>query len=81
MASRCPVIAANAGAIPEVVDTAAYMFDPTDIDDIAAALLEVVTNQEVRQGLVESGRLRTAHFTLEQQARQTLDVYRRVCRK
>jgi len=81
MANSCPVIAANAGAIPEVVDTAAYLFDPTDIDDIAAALLEVVTNQDVRQGLIESGRLRTAHFTLELQARQTLDVYRRVCRK
>jgi glycosyltransferase involved in cell wall biosynthesis len=79
MANNCPVIAANAGAIPEVVDTAAYLFDPTDVDDIAAALLSVVTNQDVRQGLIEAGRLRTAHFTLERQARQTLDVYQRVC--
>lgn len=79
MANNCPVIAANAGAIPEVVDTAAVLFNPSDIDDIAAALLRVIANQEVRQGLIEAGRLRSTHFTLERQARQTLDVYRRVC--
>jgi glycosyltransferase involved in cell wall biosynthesis len=79
MANDCPVIAARAGAIPEVVDTAAHLFDPTDVDDIGAALVEVVTNHDVRRDLIEAGRSRTAHFTLERQAYQTLGVYRQVC--
>jgi glycosyltransferase involved in cell wall biosynthesis len=81
MANDCPVIGANAGAIPEVVDSAAYLFDPTDLDDMAGALTQVVTDEAMRQNLIQAGRLRTSHFTLERQVRQTLDVYQRVCRK
>lgn len=80
MANDCPVIGANAGAIPEVVDSAACLFDPTDLDDMAGALVRVVTDEAMCEKLIEAGKLRTAHFTLKRQARQTLDVYQRVCR-
>ena len=52
MASGCPVAASNAGAIPEVCGDAAVLFDPTDVEAIAAAILEA---DERREELRERG--------------------------
>jgi len=42
MASGCPVAAADAGSIPEVVGDAAVLFDPRDVDDIARGISEAI---------------------------------------
>lgn len=42
MAAGCPVAAARSGALPEVCGRAARLFDPTEPDDIASAILEVL---------------------------------------
>jgi glycosyltransferase involved in cell wall biosynthesis len=72
MASGCPVAAANTGAIPEVCGDAAVLFDPTDADAIAAAILETDTR---RDELVERGLSRAAQFTWEETARMHEAVY------
>ncbi len=46
MACGCPVAASNAGAIPEVAGDAAVLFDPTDVDAMAAAMLEADNRRE-----------------------------------
>ncbi len=38
MAHGCPVVAARAGAIPEILGDAALLFDPTDVDALADAI-------------------------------------------
>ena len=72
MASGCPVAAADAGAIPEVCGDAAALFDPTDVEAIAAGILET---DERRDELVERGLARAAEFTWEETARQHEAVY------
>lgn len=42
MASGCPVAAADAGSIPEVVGSAAVLFDPRSVDDIARGIAEAM---------------------------------------
>ncbi len=42
MAVGCPVVAARAGALPEICGDAAVLVDPLDTDAIAAGLLEAV---------------------------------------
>lgn len=73
MASGCPVAAADAGAIPEVCGEAAALFDPTDVEAIAAGILETDAR---RDELVERGLARAAEFTWDETARKHEDVYR-----
>jgi glycosyltransferase involved in cell wall biosynthesis len=73
MACGCPVAASNAGAIPEVCGDAAVLFDPTDVEAIAAAMLEADGR---RDELREKGLARAAHYTWEETARRHEDVYR-----
>ncbi len=73
MACGCPVAASNAGAIPEVCGEAAVLFDPTDVEAMAAAMLDADTR---RDELSELGLERAAQFTWDETARRHEDVYR-----
>lgn len=73
MASGCPVAASNAAAIPEVCGDAAVLFDPTDPEAIAAAIVEV---DDRREELTSRGLARAAQFTWEESARRHEAVYR-----
>jgi glycosyltransferase involved in cell wall biosynthesis len=76
MACGCPVIGANAGAIPEVTGGTALLFDPHSPEDLAQAILKVVTEPEVRRDLVARALVRVREFTWERSARNTLEVFR-----
>jgi glycosyltransferase involved in cell wall biosynthesis len=73
MACGCPVAASNAGAIPEVAGDAAVLFDPTNVEAMAAAMLEADTR---REELRERGLARAATYTWDESARRHDDVYR-----
>ena len=74
MACGCPVAASNAGAIPEVCGDAAVLFDPTDVDAMAAAMLEA---DERREELRELGLARAASSRGTRRRALHEDVYRR----
>ena len=78
MASGCPVIGANSGAIPEVTGGAALLFEPHDAEQLAQHIRQVVTDQELRQRYVEKGLLRAREFTWERSANETLQVLEEV---
>ena len=73
MACGCPVAASSAGAIPEVCSDAAVLFDPTDVEAMAAAMLEADAR---RDELSTLGLKRAAEFTWDETARRHEDVYR-----
>jgi glycosyltransferase involved in cell wall biosynthesis len=58
MASGCPVAAADAGSLPEVVGDAGVLFDPLDAEDVARAVEEAIdTADELRpRGLQRADR-------------------------
>ncbi len=76
MACGCPVIAANAAAIPEISGAAALLFDPHSSNELSQAILKVTGEPEVRRKLVERGLARAREFTWERTARQTLEVFK-----
>ena len=41
MACGCPVIAADAGAIPEITEGAAMLFDPHNPEELSQAIVKV----------------------------------------
>jgi glycosyltransferase involved in cell wall biosynthesis len=71
-----PVIAANAGSLPEIYGDAARYCDPHDVGSIAEALAEVASSEQLRARLVERGHRRASDFSWGRTAEQTLAVYR-----
>ncbi len=77
MRRGCPVVAANATALPEVVGDAGVLVDPDDIDGWVAAIDAIIGDPERRAALVEAGRSRAAYFNGERAAAALLSAYRR----
>jgi glycosyltransferase involved in cell wall biosynthesis len=76
-----PVACSRASALPEVAGDAARYFDPYDVQDIAAALTELLGDRAEAAGLAARGRERERTFTWEAVARGTLASYERAWRE
>ena len=74
MAAGCPVVTSLAGACPEVAGDAAILVDPRNPDAIAAGILQVLTDPELRENLRQRGSARAREFTWEKSARQTIHM-------
>jgi glycosyltransferase involved in cell wall biosynthesis len=71
-----PIVAADAGAIPEVAAGAALLVDPHDAPAIAAALLTALTDAVTRARLVAAGQARVADFSWARTAASFAALYR-----
>src|SRR4029079_3729589 len=71
MAAGTPVLAARAGALPEVCGDAARYCDPRSERDIAEKLLELLSDAALRARLAAAGRARAASYTWERCAQGT----------
>jgi glycosyltransferase involved in cell wall biosynthesis len=76
MACGAPVVASNAGPLPEVAGDAAVLLAPRDADVWADALLGVLTNARRAADLRARGFRRAASFSWDDAAAATRDVYR-----
>jgi glycosyltransferase involved in cell wall biosynthesis len=74
MACGAPVACARVSSLPEVAGDAAQYFDPSDIDDMARALGDVLGNPERGQQLREAGLARCREFSWKKTAQTTLEV-------
>ena len=77
-AAGTPVVASNAGAIPEVAGDAALLSAPEDAEALAANLLRVLTDRPLRERQVAAGRARAALYTWSASAAAHRDVYESV---
>jgi glycosyltransferase involved in cell wall biosynthesis len=75
MLHGCPVAAADAGAIPEVVVDAAVLFEPTVIESVTTAIDCIASDPALRASLASRGAVHAATFTWEKAARKTLSAY------
>jgi glycosyltransferase involved in cell wall biosynthesis len=75
MACGRPVIASQCSSLPEVGGDAALLVDPMDSEAWAQALSQVLTDEALRQSMVERGLRRACAFTWEKTAEATLRVY------
>jgi glycosyltransferase involved in cell wall biosynthesis len=78
MACGAPVVCSNAASLPEVVGDAAITVDPYDVDGLAAAMVRVLTDADLRRQLRERGLARARQFTWERTALETIAVYRQM---
>jgi glycosyltransferase involved in cell wall biosynthesis len=80
MACGAPVITSATTSLPEVAGDAAVLIDPHSPEQLAEALVHVLTDRALRETLRAKGFERAKQFTWERAARSTLAVYREVCR-
>ena len=76
-ACGCPVVAANAASIPEVLQASALYFDPLDVRHMAAAMQRVLTDQPLREALRLHGLNNVERFSWDlsaQRLSQRLDA-------
>lgn len=78
MACGTAVITSRGGALEEVAGDAALLVDPADIDAMAAAMVKLHDDSELRQELIERGLERVRDFTWERSAEAHWSLYRKV---
>lgn len=75
MACGTPVVTSNQSALPECVGDAGLLVDPLDHHALAAAVAQVLDDEDLAARLSEAGRVRAKAFTWAETARKTWAVY------
>ena len=75
MSCGCPVICANTSSLPEVVGSAAKLFDPSSADSLMDALSQVLLDSSGRKILIERGKDQVKLFSWQKCAQETLSIY------
>ena len=71
-----PVITSNTSSLPEVVGDAGINIDPKSEDDLCQAMIDVISNSELRNSLSNRGIERAKLFSWEKCAERTVQAYR-----
>jgi glycosyltransferase involved in cell wall biosynthesis len=74
MSSGCPIVTANRYATAELVEEAAVLVNPVDVESIAEGMSRVVSDQRLREQIIAAGRERAKDFSWQKCARETLGV-------
>jgi glycosyltransferase involved in cell wall biosynthesis len=74
MASGCPTLTANRYGTLELAEGAALLVDPDSIEDIAAGIVRLLEDQQLRARLRRAGSERAQRFTWQRTAAEVMDV-------
>ncbi len=75
MACGTPTMTSDVSSMPEVAGDAALMVDPYDVDAIADALKQLLSDHTLRAELIVRGYQQASQFTWTQSARQLKAIY------
>lgn len=80
MSAGIPVITSNLSSMAEVAGDAALLVDPHSTDDIAGAMLAMLSRPDLREKLVYNAKKRQKTFSWQSCAEQILEVFELVGR-
>jgi len=78
MACGTPILASNVSSIPEVVESAALLFDPYNVNEMANAIDKAINDKDLRQKLVRKGFKQIKKYSWENTAKEILGVFEEV---
>lgn len=81
MAHDCPVICSNVSSLPEVGGDAALYVNPYKFTEIRDKLKLVISNEELRRGMIEKGRKRVEFFSPENYVKRLGQAYEKLYSK
>lgn len=73
MKAGTAVITSNRSSLPEIAGSAAYLIDPNRPEQIAKAMKNLITNQNLRQWHVVKGQYQAKKFTWQKAAEEWLE--------
>ena len=76
-----PVVSSNATCLPEVYGDAAVYFDPTNTDQMAQMIDQVISDKSIRAKLAKKGASQVKKYSWKRMAEQTHNVYMRALSK
>ena len=79
MACGIPTVASNASCIPEVSGGVLEYFDPLSVEEMAGTIRLALEDSTVRDRLRQAGLARTAEFSWERCARETMRIFAETC--
>ena len=74
MSNKCPVIISNTSALSEINGNAVLYFDPDNTTEIANCMIKVLTNQKIRNELIEKGKLHIENFNWSKTVAETIKL-------
>jgi len=74
MACGCPVVTSNTTSLPEVVGDTGILIDPLNAEEIATAILAVLTDPARRSAMASMGLERAKMFTWKHTAEKMLEI-------
>jgi len=76
LACGAPVVAMKMTSIPEILQDSALLIEGKDVQTWADAIVQVITDDNLRSSLANKGIQQAAKFSWERCAKETLQVYR-----
>ena len=81
MKAGCPVLSGNLTSLPEVAGDAVLYCDPFDITSIRKGLERIDSDEELRAGLIEKGKMRGNFFSWDASAEKCWSVIYKILQK
>lgn len=78
MRNGIPVICANTSSLPEVAGDGALLVDPLNVDDIADAMLTLLTDSLRAGQLAQRGAISAKRFSRDRSAEKMMQIYRKL---
>ena len=78
MAAGVPVIASDRTSLPEIYQEGAIYFNPSDSQEIAEKIKQVITDSKLRNELIDKGKTVIKKFSWAKAAQETLEVYQQI---
>ena len=78
MSQKIPVAISNKSALPEINGNAAIYFDPDDVNEITNSLKMILTNNCLRQKLVEKGIAQLKKYNSKDNIKKTISIIENV---
>ncbi|MEW6407842.1 MAG: glycosyltransferase family 1 protein [Patescibacteria group bacterium] len=76
-----PVITSACSSLLEIVGKAALLVNPYNIEEIAQAMYQVLSDEKLREGLIKRGYEQAKKFKWEKTARRTLGIFKEIAKK
>lgn len=78
MASGCPTIVSKAASLPEVCGDASLYIDPYRTDELAEAMIQIASNGDLKNSLIEKGIQRVQEFSWDRAAKKYGEIFQKL---
>lgn len=75
MACATPVVSSCLTSVPEVCGDASILINPSNIDEISSAILNILNDKKLASSLIYKGIVHSSKFSWKKTAYNTLDAY------